>query len=240
MKNLFTLLLITLASTVAIAQCAETAGGFGNNTDIPSYNVEGDVIITLNEDGETITLDLGSNFMTAAGPDIRAFFVNSDGLSDEELVDTQIANLDNIQFGLVGDLEGTNQNGAKSFTIDIPSGTVIENFDKIFFYCLEFNQFWDFGTITPFSAASCSILGLDDSGPLQFSMTPNPSSGKLSISGIVLNESEISIFNTLGTKVYQADLATSSTINISNLTSGIYLVSVASEGKKAVRKLIIE
>jgi hypothetical protein len=239
MKKLITLLFTTLLTSLSYAQCIEVAGGFGNNTNIPMYNIEGDVIITLNTSA-TISLDLGANFMTAAGPDIRAFLVNSNGLTDVQLVNTQIGNLENLQFGLVGDLNGTNQNGAKSFTIDIPIGTQIENFDKIFFYCLQFDQFWDFGTITPFNPTNCALLETEDFQEISFAISPNPASTQISISGVNLNNSEIRIFDILGKQVYQNRVIANKILDISALNSGVYLISVLQEGIQTTKKLVVK
>jgi len=170
-----TLLFFTLQYTNA--QCTENVSGFGNNTSIPSYNISGDVNLVLNISG-TVTLDLGSNFSTASGPDIRAYLVKSNGLSDAVLKNTLIGNLDHIEFGLVGSLPGFGNpvvpvNGAKSFTISIPNGDNIEEYDKVFFYCLLFDQFWDLGTFTSFSETTCSVLNIDDTTLENFSVFPN-------------------------------------------------------------------
>lgn len=240
MKKITTLLLVVFFATLAHAQCTEIATGFGNNTSIPSYNIEGDVSVTLNPGGTTLTLDLGANFMTAAGPDIRAFFVNSDGLTDAQLVNTEIGDLENLQFGLVGDFNGTSQNGAKSFTIDIPAGTQIENFDKIFFYCLQFDQFWDFGTITPFSNVTCDILNTASFQENSFTISPNPATTQISISGVNTNASEIRIFDVLGKQVYQNTITEDANINIADLNSGVYLVSIIQEGTQTTKRLVVQ
>ncbi len=239
MKKIITLTIAIVLTTVLQAQCIETVSGFGNNTNIASYNIQGDVDVSLSENGDTITLDLGENFMTASGPDIRAFFVNSGGLSDVQLTNTLIGDLENLQFGLVGS-STTNQNGAKSFTIDIPNDLVIENFDKIFFYCLQFDQFWDFGTFTPFSSANCSILNLDTISLNSFSIAPNPAQDVISIQGIETNDSEIRIFSATGKQIYQNVSSQNNRIDVSNLTAGLYLVSVTQQGNQTTQKLIIE
>lgn len=239
MKKIITLAFAILTTGVITAQCTEVATGFGNNTNIPIYNIEGDVSITLNTDN-SLTLDLGDNFMTAAGPDIRAFLVNSNGIPDNQLVSTQIGNLENIQFGLVGNLSGVNQNGAKSFTIDVPEDLELENFDKIFFYCLQFDQFWDFGTITPFDPSDCNILNVDTIVTNAFTMTPNPAKDVISINGIETNDAEIRIFDALGNVVFTDTATRNNNYDLSNFTSGIYLVTVISGETQTTQKLVIE
>ena len=132
MKKITLILLVLLNAQLATSQCDASVTEFGNNNVIPMYNITGSVDLTLNDDN-TITLELGANFMTAAGPDIRAFLVKSNGLTDSQLANTQIGNLENLQFGLVGS-DTVNQNGAKSFTISIPDGESIEEFDKVFIW----------------------------------------------------------------------------------------------------------
>ena len=116
------------------AQCIENLTGFGNNPDDASYNITGDVSVTLNANN-TITLNLGSNFSTLEGPDVRAYLVDSNGVSDSVLATTLIADLNNFEFGL------TQANGQQTFTVEIPEGKDITKFNKVFFYCLQYNHF---------------------------------------------------------------------------------------------------
>ena len=76
MKKIVLFLLIAFSIININGQCTADLSGFGNNPDTASYNVTGDVSITLNTNN-TITLNLASNFSTAAGPDVRAYLVES-------------------------------------------------------------------------------------------------------------------------------------------------------------------
>ena len=116
------------------AQCIENLTGFGNNPDDASYNITGDVSVTLRANNK-ITLNLGSNFSTLEGPDVRAYLVDSNGVSDSVLATTLIADLNNFEFGL------TQANGQQTFTVEIPEGKDITKFNKVFFYCLQYNHF---------------------------------------------------------------------------------------------------
>lgn len=239
------LLIITLFTTSFYsikAQCNTTAFGTGNNTNIPSYNVNGAIDVTLNTN-QTITLNLGSNFETAQGPDIRAYLVASNGLSDSTLKQTQISALQNIQFGLVGAMGSLSQNGAKTFTVAIPSGVDIINYDRIFFYCLQFNQFWDFAKITPFSNSNCSVLSVNDNSLLNTTnLYPNPTKGNLSINNNNQLNLGVEIYNVLGKKVLQVQNNTTKeqTINLSSLKSGVYLVQLKANGNSITRRLVKE
>lgn len=238
MKNLLLLFTLTFLSYSSTAQCVETATQFGNNTNIPMYNISGEVVVTLNPGGDDISLDLGADFMTAAGPDIRAFLVNSNGLSDTQLTNTPIANLENFEFGLVGS-GTTNQNGAKSFTVPVPTGVDLGNYDKIFFYCLLFDQFWDFGTINPFTPGSCAILSIESNALETVALYPNPASEVINISGRTNEIEEIRIFDGLGKQVFLRKGNTTDNINVSNLDTGLYFVALTANNQTTTKKIII-
>ena len=221
------------------AQCVENVSGFNNNTSIPMYNISGDVNVTVNPDN-TVTLDLGDNFMTADGPDVRAYLVKSNGASDATLKNTQIANLDTIEFGIVGD-NTTSINGAKSFTISIPSGDTIEDYDKVFFYCFSFNQFWDLGTFTSFNSTNCALLSVNENELLNnVSFYPNPTNNQIEISNPKQLNLDINLYNVLGKKVLEANTVSlrNQTLNLSSLNSGVYLVEIKAEGRSITKKLV--
>ena len=231
MQKILLLVLTISIYTIGNSQCTATASSFGNNTGVPSYNVSGDVSVTLNPNN-TITLDLGANFATANGPDIRAYLVDSNGLSNAQLQNTKIANLTNIEFGLVGCGFGRcnpeiSPNGAKSFTVAIPNGQDIRNYDKVFFYCLEFNAFWDVGSFTPFSASNCSLLSTNDLFKVgDFKTYPNPVINTLTIENNKQLELSATIFNVLGREILKIENSNNPSIkiNLSTLKAGVYLL----------------
>ena len=74
-----------------------------------------------------------------------------------------------------------------------------------------------------------------------FSMYPNPiKNGKLFISSPNRIDKKIEIFSMSGASVYKSKVQSKEVINISNLTSGIYMVKVEEEGRIATRKLIVK
>ena len=227
MKNFILFFSFLLFSHLTFSQCNQMASNFGNNHNIPMYNVTGDVTVILNSDN-TIGLNLGANFATASGPDIRAFLVNSNGATNSELRNSTIASLENIELGLVGCTScGISQNGAKSFTVNIPMGNNIEDFDKIFFYCLSFNQLWDFGSFTSFSSTNCSsILSVDDNTLNKILLYPNPAQNTVKISGHIPNLKEVNIYNTLGKTVYKQKDNFSQNIDVSSLDNGLYIMTL--------------
>ncbi len=242
MKKHILLFCLAIFSQIAIAQCARSASGFGNNTRVPSYNVAGDVTVTLNTNN-TVTLDLGSNFNTASGPDIRAYLVKSNGVSNAVLASTKIENLENIQFGLVGCefmrcSPEIPANGAKTFTVPVPNGINIFDYDTVFFYCLEFDQFWDFGAYTPFVAGSCS-LSVEENTLESANLYPNPAENTFRINTSTNELAQIKIYNALGKLYYSGSHRLNSDIDITNLKRGLYFLSITTKKGEASKKLVI-
>lgn len=231
-------LLLTIAK--GFGQCSTNVSDFGNNSSIPDYNINGDVDISLGEDGLTLTLDLQENFSTAQGPDIRAYAVNPNGLSDSQLANTSITSsaIDALQFGLVGS-NSQDQNGAKTFTINIPEDVNIEDYSKVFFYCLEFDQFWDFGTFDNFNEETCDILSTPEIFASTVTLSPNPTRDNFTITGLT-SSAQITIFDMLGKEVRRQGIAQDETISIASLKTGLYLVSITSDGEQATQKLFIQ
>ncbi len=235
-----TILIVLFTDNISNAQCVAPASNFGNNSGVPSYNVTGDVTVTLNAGGQTITLDLGANFKTTPGPDVKVHLVKSKGMSNTDLSSTRLSKLEYIYFGLVSG-GGVSPNGAKSFTVNAPAGTVIEDYDTVFFYCVQFNAFWDLGKFTAFSPANCSVLGVEESiFSKQITIYPNPVVDKLHINNSNANVVGIKIYSTLGKLLFEDNMSNKKTVNISYLSSGIYFMEISSGDKKLIRKIVKE
>lgn len=83
----------------------------------------------------------------------------------------------------------------------------------------------------PRTQETASIEGL--------SLYPNPvSNGKVYISSKNDLDKEIIIFDVLGKKVLQTTLS-SRELNVSNLTSGVYIIKINENDASATRKLIV-
>ncbi|WP_439131760.1 T9SS type A sorting domain-containing protein [Polaribacter sp.] len=215
------------------AQCTESVGGFGNSPDGPSYHINGDVDLTLNSNN-TITLQLGANFSTTPGPDVRAFLVVSDGKTDAELTTTLISNLNYIEIGL------TQASGAQTLTATIPEGKDITKFDKLFFYCLQFDHFWDLGTFQKFTANTCAALNVTNFPVDKIHIYPNPGKDKIQLSNLDNLSAEIRIFTILGKQVLNQSKFSQKTIDISAFNKGVYLVKIDVDGKSKTQKLVID
>lgn len=73
-----------------------------------------------------------------------------------------------------------------------------------------------------------------------FSVYPNPTTGdRIYITTKYNNDKEITIYDVLGKKVLQTVLS-SKELNISSLTSGVYIIQVKENDIIATRKLIIK
>ncbi len=70
-------------------------------------------------------------------------------------------------------------------------------------------------------------------------MYPNPTKNNLFIETALNSDINVSIVNMLGKEVVNATVVNNS-INVANLTSGIYIVKITEEGKTSTKKLIIE
>ncbi len=79
---------------------------------------------------------------------------------------------------------------------------------------------------------------------VNFNVSPNPSNGNFNIELSTSSKVDISLFDLRGRKIYQEKFSNNQPIfnqelNFSNLTSGLYILNVDSEGKKAAKKILI-
>ena len=236
MKKIFTFLFFCVFSVLKTnAQCTSSGTSFGNNSSIPSYNVTGMVSVVLNS-SNSVTLNLGSNFATASGPDVRVFLVDRGTLTNAQLrVSNNFLARPRIEMGLI------NGNGTASFTKTIPVGMNISNFNTIYFYCQAFNAFWDFGSFVPFTNANCATLSTENFASNNFLVYPNPSVG---IVNIIFKENtevkSLTIYSALGQKVLVSPepITSNNLIDISSLKTGIYFIEFTSKENNTIVKKI--
>ncbi len=67
---------------------------------------------------------------------------------------------------------------------------------------------------------------------------PNPASDLVNIVSNEMGTKTIAIYDMLGKKVLET--STEETVNVSTLTSGVYIMNITQDGKKASRKLVIK
>jgi hypothetical protein len=97
---------------------------------------------------------------------------------------------------------------------------------------------------TEFATATLTIdnvLGINDAELLNFSMYPNPCDSKVTLQlPSSTNNAQAQVFNYLGKTLIQKDITTvNNSLDVSNLTSGIYFVRIQSENKVGTKKLIV-
>jgi hypothetical protein len=222
----------------AKAQCTANGTGFGNNTSIPSYNVSGMVSVVLN-DNNSIAVNLGSNFSTASGPDVRVFLVDRGTLTDAQLrITNNFLVRPKIEMGLV------TGNGTATFTQIIPNGINISSFNTIYFYCQQFNAFWDFGSFMPFTSENCATLSNEDFSLDSFKIYPIPSKGSIIIDfDPSIEIKSLEIYSTLGQKVLgiHDKIQSRTSVDISLLDNGIYFLYFTDFNNKVyTQKIVLE
>lgn len=233
MKTLLLSVLFSITFFQLSAQCSEQATNFGNNTGTPSYNVSGNISVTLNTNN-TVTINFASNYSTASGPDVRLYLIKSKGKTISQLKGINPNKEENISFGLVG------FSGAQSYTQNIPDNINISEYDTVFFYCLEFTAFWDLGKYTPLSSANCTVLSTNSPSKNNIKVYPNPVTNKIFISNLDSDNSQIRIFNVLGKLVLQQKNNTQNGISVTHLPKGIYMLQLNVEEKTLTKKIVID
>ncbi len=231
-KNIFLSIFAFSISLSFYAQCNKTATNFGNNTSTTMYNVLGSVDVVLNSP-TSISVSLGADFSTASGPDVRIFLVDRGNLTDAQLKTPMMFNArPKIEMGM-------NPAYLNTYTKTIPNGINISDFETVYFYCQQFNQFWDFGSFMPFTSSNCNFLANDTFEKSNLKIYPNPANNELNIDNA--ENLKLKIYNVLGILILSEDSneAVSRKININNLNSGIYLLEFTNqENNKLVTRFV--
>jgi len=129
-----------------------------------------------------------------------------------------------MEIGLIN-----NFNGASSYTAALPNNTTLADYQTIFFYCLQFNAFWDFGSFTPINSSNCTLSN-ESLEATQFSVFPNPAVDELVIESNTNDViTGVTIYSALGREVYSAKGRIEDRIDIQNLPEGAYFVRITNE-----------
>ena len=236
-KNTFLFLFMIGLSQFVNSQCNKSVTGFGNNTSVVMYNVIGNVNVVLNSP-TSVSVSLSTNFVTAAGPDVRIFLVDRGSLTNAQLkVTSNFLTRPRIEMGL------SPVSGAANFTKNIPVGMNISDFETVYFYCQAFSQFWDYGSFTPFTSSDCSLLATNDFENNKLQLYPNPVSNELNLHlEETLTNYKVGIYNLLGSLVFESSNQSNSnnTINVCELNSGIYFVKIIDAENKVYQKRLIK
>ncbi len=92
---------------------------------------------------------------------------------------------------------------------------------------------------SPFAILNDQFLGTTEFEFNAFKLYPNPSNGEFTMKTTPeMLGAKVVIFNAMGQKIKSFELLTLETMQ--NLNSGLYIISIEKEGKKAVKKLIVK
>ncbi|KQO34299.1 hypothetical protein ASF10_00840 [Flavobacterium sp. Leaf82] len=94
---------------------------------------------------------------------------------------------------------------------------------------------------TAIYSATCSTLGIEDSGFNKAVLYPNPTKGEVNINNIALEKA--TVYNSLGQLVKTFTLNssnTNNTINLSGLPKGVYYVYLINQNAASAKKIIVE
>lgn len=87
-------------------------------------------------------------------------------------------------------------------------------------------------------AGEAFSLSAPDFSELKVSIYPNPAKNHITIAGLH-NPATLELFSVSGQKLLTADFSGTSTLQV-NLASGLYIAKIVSEGKTAIRKIVIQ
>jgi hypothetical protein len=83
-------------------------------------------------------------------------------------------------------------------------------------------------------------LSTDKSFETKFKVYPNPATDQLTIETNNINLSSIEVYDLLGKKVFEQNKLSNNTIDISDLSNGIYLLTIKADNKSLTKKLVIK
>ena len=145
--------------------------------------------------------------------------------------------------GTLIDIIGTYNGGSANFAVN----ETLRRNSNVAVPKTTFNKSSDW---TVYSTDTCSGIGNKSTASktetinsteteFSFSVYPNPSNGIFTIDINIQENYSIEVISTLGKVVYSKDNISSSTINISNLQAGVYMLKIASKGKIKTKSIII-
>lgn len=79
-----------------------------------------------------------------------------------------------------------------------------------------------------------NTVGIDGYGFNQFNIYPNPTKGLITVKGVNLINENVQIYNTVGQLVVDYKIENSSTINLSNLSEGVYIIKINAITKRII------
>ncbi|MCL9806062.1 lamin tail domain-containing protein [Flavobacterium amniphilum] len=204
-------------------------GGGATGSALPTPDANGANPGTLGSNGAAT----GAIAMASANG--KVILVNS--TTQETTSNPSGANIiDKVGYGSANAFEGAGATGALSNTT-----AAIRNTGG----CIDTDSnSADFTVATPTprntaTTLSPCTLSNPDNSISGLKVYPNPAKNNLYISSDSFAEKQIELYDVLGKVALKAKV-TNAPINLSGLTSGVYVVKVTEEGKTATRKIVIE
>ncbi len=188
---------------------------------------------------------------------------NGNAVTSQTVTIAQLnSNLDDYEseFITINDVDFVDADGSATFSTgsnyDITDGTNTMEF-RVHFTGTDID-----GTLIPYSSANITgiagefagnsqifgidlaniVLGVQTNEIAGYSAYPNPVKGNgLTITTSSADKKTVAIYNVLGRRVFtQSFTGTRETLNVSNISSGIYILKVTEGNKISTQKLIIE
>jgi len=244
MRKIYTLIALAIA-TVALAQTTVTKQinefGFENQAENPSGQIDTNISFTTLQNTANLTPKYFTN-----GNSIRLYPGETNGNSIEftfsdNIIVTEIIITGNQDYtpdagySINGEDEVTTISAVNNtYTI---SGLSIEGtFSfKNTINATTGNQLRIFSVTFTYSEGTASTNENNIEG---LKVYPNPASELVNIVSNEIGTKNVAIYDMLGKKVLET--STEETVNVSTLTSGVYIMNINQDGKKASRKLVIK
>ncbi len=235
MKKMNLLLIVLLAFTgITNAQCLRE-GSLTAVDDPANYPVAGTAIQSFEVDGVKEVI-FGEDFATVQGIELRVFLTTTErlGQGGEELEITT----EPLQDDNGGTDMGDPITGMKVF--ELPADVELNDFNYVIIQCVSADVLWGRASLGTPAGADCDILSVNDAVFDNLVILPNAFTGQLSIQGMNEEITGIRIFDTTGKQVLNKNSNINNTMDISTLSTGIYLVSLSAENAITTKKIIVQ
>ncbi len=198
-------------------------------TGITTPSVSIDYIFSINGDGSSGNFE-GDGTTNESGSDrFRIYVKDLDNATEIDIIDTTGSDIDDFVpvDGGTGNYILQWQTGG----VNLPSSNVQLVVEA---RCNASSEVFFLDNVV----FSGDPLGINDQNSNQFAIYPNPAQGFLNISSPVSGEKKVAIFDVLGKKVMTTTVS-NERMNISQLTSGVYIVQITQGNISETKKLVV-
>ncbi|MFT5249924.1 MAG: hypothetical protein ACI93P_001658 [bacterium] len=204
--------------------------GYGIGDADGNFILEFDQLDLTGYSGVTLTLDYyvndtgyeGDGTLNESGSDrMRIYVKDITNSSEIDILDTTGSDINDLA------IQGVWQNGS----VNIPNGSTIQLVVEV--RCNSATE-----TLYLDNLIVDGVLGLGDNNQNGFSVYPNPTNGFTNISSNVSGNKNVAIYNVLGKQVINTTIS-ADRLNVSALTSGVYIMKITQNGISSTKKLVI-